>query len=82
MQVVGPSVRVFGMCLDANTVGICEPLSPAMDMLLMPHMPDAFASLATLFSSMPKLVRSTEVPLTDMCKAALDCRCHEAEEFR
>ena len=63
MQVVGPSVRVFGLCLDATSTGICEPLSPAMDMLLMPHMPESFASLATLFSSMPKLVSYTTVPL-------------------
>ena len=70
MQVVGPSVRVFGLCLDATSTGICEPLSPAMDILLMPHMPDSFASLATLFSSMPKLVSHTKVPLSDVCKVA------------
>ena len=56
MQVVGPSVRTFGLCVDGNATGVCEPLSPAMDMLLIPHMPDSFASLVTLFSSMPQLV--------------------------
>ena len=70
MQVVGPSVHVFGLCLDATSTGICEPLSPAMDMLLMPHMPDSFASLATLFSSMPKLVSYTKMPMSDVCKVA------------
>lgn len=64
MQVVGPSVRAFGLCVDGNSTGICEPLSPAMDMLLIPHMPDSFASLATFFSSMPQLVSLAEVPLT------------------
>ncbi|KAL3155473.1 hypothetical protein ABBQ38_011028 [Trebouxia sp. C0009 RCD-2024] len=57
ITVVGPSVRAFGLCVDGNSTGICEPLSPAMDMLLIPHMPDSFASLATFFSSMPQLVQ-------------------------
>ena len=48
MQVVGPSVRVFGLCLDATSTGICKQLSPAMDMLLMPHMPESFASFGSL----------------------------------
>ena len=56
MQVVGPTVRAFGLCVDATSTGICEPLSPAMDMLLIPHIPDAAAKLARLFSAMPILV--------------------------
>lgn len=67
MQVVGPSVRAFGLCVDGTSTGICEPLSPAMDMLLIPHLPDSFASLATMFSSIPRLVSLTEAPLTDVC---------------
>lgn len=58
MQVVGPSVRTFGMCVDANATIVCEPLTSAMDMLLIPHLPDAFAALASLFEAMPQLVRA------------------------
>ncbi len=58
VQVVGPSVRTFGMCVDANATVVCEPLTSAMDMLLIPHLPDAFAALASLFEAMPQLVRA------------------------
>lgn len=55
MQVVGPTVRAFGLCVDATLKGICEPLSPALDMLLIPHIPDTVAKLAGLFRAMPDL---------------------------
>ena len=58
MQVVGPTVRAFGLFVDATSTGICEPLSPAMDMLLIPHLPDMFAKLASLFRELPELVSS------------------------
>ena len=61
LQVVGPSVRAFGMCVDANSMLVCEPLCPAMDMLLIPHLPQPFAMLASLFSAMPQLVRSVAI---------------------
>lgn len=55
MQVVGPTVRAFGLCVDATLKGICEPLSPALYMLLIPHIPDTVAKLAGLFRAMPDL---------------------------
>ena len=58
LQVVGPSVRAFGMCVDANSMLVCEPLCPAIDMLLIPHLPQPFAMLASLFAAMPQLVSS------------------------
>ena len=58
MQVVGPTVRAFGLCVDATLTGICEPLSHAMDMLLIPHLPDAVTKLASLFRAMPDLATS------------------------
>ena len=58
LQVVGPSVRAFGMCVDANSTLVCEPLCPAIDMLLIPHLPQPFAMLASLFTAMPQLVSS------------------------
>ena len=61
LQVVGPSVRAFGMCVDANSMLVCEPLCPAMDMLLIPHLPQPFAMLASLFSAVPQLVRSVAI---------------------
>ncbi|KAL0048118.1 hypothetical protein WJX82_008152 [Trebouxia sp. C0006] len=57
ITVVGPSVRAFGMCVDANATVVCEPLTSAMDMLLIPHLPDSFAALASMFEAMPQLVR-------------------------
>lgn len=57
MQVVGPSVRAFGMCVDATSTLVCEPICSAVDMLLIPHLPQCFATLANLFSAMPQLVR-------------------------
>ncbi len=56
MQVVGPSVRAFGVCVDATSTVVCEPLSSAMDMLLIPHLADSFAALASLYDAMPQLV--------------------------
>ena len=61
MQVVGPTVRAFGLCVDATMKGMCEPLSPALDMLLIPHIPDTVAKLAGLFRAMPDLA---SCPLT------------------
>ena len=61
LQVVGPSVRAFGMCVDAKATLVCEPLCPAIDMLLIPHLPQPFAMLASLFSAMPQLVSSLAV---------------------
>ena len=61
LQVVGPSVRAFGMCVDANSTLVCEPLCPAIDMLLIPHVPQPFAMLAGFFSAMPQLVSSVAV---------------------
>ena len=58
MQVVGPTVRAFGMCVDATLTGICELLSEARDMLLIPHIPDAVTKLARLFHAMPDLASS------------------------
>ena len=58
LQVVGPSVRAFGMCVDANSTLVCEPLCPAIDMLLIPHLPQPFAMLASMFTAMPQLVSS------------------------
>jgi len=58
VQVVGPSVRAFGMCVDATATVVCEPLTSAMDMLLIPHLPDSFAALASMFEAMPQLVRA------------------------
>lgn len=58
MQVVGPTVRAFGLCVDATLTGICEPLSQAMDMLIIPHIPDAITKLASLFHAMPDLASS------------------------
>lgn len=58
MQVVGPTVRAFGLCVDATSTGICEPLSQALDMLLIPHIPDAITKLASLFHAMPDLASS------------------------
>lgn len=57
MQVVGPSVRAFGMCVDATSTLVCEPLSSSIDMLLIPHLPQCFATLTSFFSAMPQLVR-------------------------
>ena len=59
VQVVGPSVRAFGMCVDATATVVCEPLTSAMDMLLIPHLPDSFAALASMFEAMPQLVRAS-----------------------
>lgn len=56
MQVVGPSVRAFGMCVDATSTLVCEPLSSNIDMLLIPHLPQCFATLTSFFSAMPQLV--------------------------
>ena len=67
MQVVGPTVRAFGLCVDATMTGICEPLSHAMDMLLIPHIPDAVTKLASLFCAMPDLAS----PLLTHFRAAL-----------
>ena len=58
MQVVGPSVRAFGMCVDATSTVMCEPLSPSMDMLLIPHLPDSFAALARMLDAIPQLVKA------------------------
>ena len=58
LQVVGPSVRAFGMCVDAKSKLVCEPLCPAIDMLLIPHLPQPFAMLASFFTAMPQLVSS------------------------
>lgn len=58
MQVVGPSVRAFGMCVDATPTVVCEPLSPSMDMLLIPHLPDSFAALARMLDAIPQLVKA------------------------
>ena len=58
VQVVGPSVCTFGMCVDANATIVCEPLTSAMDMLLIPRLPDSFAALTSLFEAMPQLVRA------------------------
>ncbi len=69
LQVVGPSVRAFGMCVDANSTLVCEPLCPAIDMLLIPHLPQPFAMLASLFSAMPQLVSS--VAVLEACVANL-----------
>ena len=53
---LGPTVLAFGLCVDATSAGICEPFLPAMDMLLIPHIPDMFTTLARLFRAMPELV--------------------------
>lgn len=53
VQVMSPSVRAFGMCVDANALLVCEPLMSAIDVLLIPHVPDSFAALASLFEAMP-----------------------------
>ncbi|KAL3147719.1 hypothetical protein ABBQ32_002462 [Trebouxia sp. C0010 RCD-2024] len=58
LTVVGPTVRAFGLCVDATLTGICEPLSQAMDMLIIPHIPDAITKLASLFHAMPDLVQA------------------------
>ncbi|KAL3158975.1 hypothetical protein ABBQ32_011373 [Trebouxia sp. C0010 RCD-2024] len=57
LTVVGPSVRAFGMCVDATCTLVCEPLSSNIDMLLIPHLPQSFATLTRFFSAMPQLVQ-------------------------
>ena len=57
MQVAGPSVHAFGMCVDATSTLVCEPLFSNIDMLLLPHLPQCFATLTSFFSAMPQLVR-------------------------
>ncbi|KAL3143745.1 hypothetical protein ABBQ32_003577 [Trebouxia sp. C0010 RCD-2024] len=57
LTVVGPSVRAFGMCVDATSMLVCEPLSSNIDMLLIPHLPQCFATLTSFFSAMPQLVQ-------------------------
>ena len=69
LQVVGPSVRAFGMCVDANSTLVCEPLCPAIDMLLIPHVAQPFAMLASLVNAMPQLVSS--VAVLEACVANL-----------
>lgn len=69
LQVVGPSVRAFGMCVDAHSTLVCEPLCPAIDMLLIPHLPQPFAMLVSFFSAMPQLVSS--IAVMQACVATL-----------
>ena len=58
VQVVGPSIRTFDMCVDATATVVCEPLTSAMDMLLISHLPDSFAASANMFEATPQLVRA------------------------
>lgn len=69
MQVVGPSVRAFGMCVDATATLVCEPFSSNIDMLLIPHLPQCFATLTSFFSAMPQLVRA----FLDACDWLYSC---------
>ena len=43
VQLVGPSIRTFDMCVDATATVVCKPLTSAMDMLLM-HVSGSFAA--------------------------------------
>jgi hypothetical protein len=55
MQVVGPSIRAYGLCLDGERL-ICEPLSLQLDLLLVPHYPERLLQLARLFAALPTLM--------------------------
>ena len=62
-HVTGPTVRVFGWCLTGSGTVLCEPLSAAMDMLLIPHRAQRFAELASLFWELPQMVSGLKSPL-------------------
>ena len=61
LRVVGPTVRAFGLCLTRKGTILCEPLSAAMDMLLIPHQVHRFAELVSFFRELPVLVSSPKL---------------------
>ena len=61
LQVVGPTVKAFGLCLTRSGTILCEPLTAAMDMLLIPHHVDRFAALVSFFRELPMLVSDPSV---------------------
>lgn len=66
VQVVGPSVRTFDMCVDATATVVCEPLTSAMDMLFM-HVSGSFAAHGDARpDTIMVLVEACNVKLIDM----------------
>ena len=61
-------VYVSLACVATSTL-VCEPLCSAIDMLLIPHLPQSFAALASLFSALPQLVRFLQ--FSELCVAKL-----------
>ena len=61
LQVVGPTVQAFGLCLTGSGTIVCEPLTAAMDMLLIPHHVHRFEELVSFFRELPVLVRDASV---------------------
>ena len=51
-------MRAFGLCLTGSGTVLCEPLSAAMDMLLIPHQAHRFVELVSLFQELPQMVSS------------------------
>ena len=49
LQVVGPTVQAFGLCLTESGTIVCKPLTAAMDMLLIPHHVHRFEELVSFF---------------------------------
>ena len=41
---------------------LCEPLSAAMDMLLIPHLAQRFAELVSFFRELPQIVSGLILP--------------------
>ena len=52
MQIVDPTVHAYAFrkfCVDVTLTGICEPIPPTIDTLLIPHIPDAETTSASYF---------------------------------
>ena len=56
---------------------LCEPLSAAMDMLLIPHQAQRFAELVSLFQELPQMVSglSSSGPLRCLTNCSGSCAC-------
>ena len=63
LQVTGPTLRAFGLCLTISGTVVCELLSAAMDMVLIPHHAQRFAELVSLFRELPQMVNGLPLPL-------------------
>ena len=55
-QVIGPSVRAYGMVITLQPGVICEPLTHTLDMIFLPQRADWLQGLASFFKALPQLV--------------------------